>query len=388
MKRKIFICISILFTILTGSIVISANNNLKWTKKDCEEAISFLKENINDFVQKYNDTEGMNNKLYASSVEYSTLLWLIEDDNYGVYIDFNGDNGYLVMTGDYTIYSLQITGDYPEYRNEKNLYFSYIDGFLFQDENGDYQILGKHSFSSSIASVPSTGTIDGDIHPLNIDAYVQERYPSYTLESKVQPLSSSFKYSRQFNTSYYISFRVDSDGNKQTITGQPEGNCSTNTCFALLREWQNRGYISGLPVGTIDKREAIKADPLYNTYGAGTVWLQTETNEKFNFIAGSYYMWEANNQALKSMPILYDEIRAYAIEKFSYTPVSGLYDSQIKEIMNFILTKYGNNVTLKETSKVSTIINQIDNNKACYLSVNGSLTYYDHAMVLLGVSKI
>ena len=42
---------------------------------------------------------------------------------------------------------------------------------------------------------------------------------------------------------------------------------------------------------------------------------------------------------------------------------------------------------LYSSSKVSTAINQIDNNKACYLTVNGSLTYFDHAMVLIGYHK-
>ncbi|MDE6047572.1 MAG: hypothetical protein K2F56_02975, partial [Anaeroplasmataceae bacterium] len=342
MKKKIFVCISILFAILTGSIAVSANNNLQWTKKDCEEARSFLKKNINVFVQKYNDTEGMNSKLYASSIEYSTLLCLVEDDNYGVYIDFNEDNGYLVMTGDYTIYSLQTTGDYSEYRDEENLYFSYIDGFLFLDENGDYQKYGNKTAMFPSASVPSTGTADGNISSADIDTHVQERYPSYVLESKVQPLSKAFEYSHQRNTSYYASYRVDSNGNKIDRTKGAEGNCSLNSCFCLLREWQNRGHISGLPKETADKRGDIINDPLYNTYGTGIVWVQTETNEKFGFEAGNSYMWEANNQALIGMPILYDEIRAYAVGKFNYTPVSGVYDNQIKEIMNLILTKYGN----------------------------------------------
>lgn len=387
MKRKFFICISILFAIFTGSIAVSANDNLKWTKEDCEVSISFIKKHINEFVQKYNESEDMREKLNASYVEYSTLLWLVEDDNYGVYIDFDGNNGYLVMTGNNTIYSLQTTGDYPEYRYEKNLYFSYIDGFLFHDENGNYQRYGNKTTMSTVASAASSDAHDGNISSTELDEHVQKYHSYYTLESIVQPLSKTFEYSHQVNTSYYVSYNVDKDGNNLSNHKQAEGNCSLNSCFTLLRDWQNRGYVSGLPKGTIDKRGDIKNEYLYSDYGVGKVWLQTEDDILFNFKAGQYYKWECNNQALIGMPMLYDELREYAVGKLYYTPMSGLYDNQIKEIMYSVLAKYGNSVTLRETDTVSTAAIQINNNKACYLSVNNSYTYYDHAMVVLGYRK-
>ncbi|MDE6656673.1 MAG: hypothetical protein K2J85_06765 [Anaeroplasmataceae bacterium] len=388
MKKKFFLCLSIFLGILAGSITISANNNQGWTKEDCEDSISFIKTHINEFVLKYNETEEMNEKLNASYVEYSTLLWLVEDDNYGVYIDFDGDNGYLVMTGDYTIYSLQTTGDYPEYRNEENLYFSHIDGFLFQDNNGDYQKYGNKITMFPATSVPSTGTKDGNITSNDLDAHVKQYHSYYTLESVVQPFSKTFKYSYQVNTSYYISYETDSEGNiLNEFYPISEGNCSTNSCFALLSDWQKRGYISGLPEGSIDKRGDIKNDWLYESYGPGNVWLQTEDDQKLGFEAGKYYRRVCNNKALIDMPMLYDEIRTYAVEKLNYTPVSGLNYTQIKELMYFILAKYGNQVTLRETDTISTAVIQINNNRASYISVSNSFTYLSHAMVVVGYRK-
>lgn len=384
MYRKIFLCLILLFFFISG-VVVSAQDDCSWTKEDCEETIAFIRKNINEFVRKYNEVDDIDEKLNASYVEYSTLLWLVEDDNYGAYIDFNENNGYLVMTGNNTIYALEVSGDYPEYRNENQLYFSQIDGFIFRDENGVPHKFGN-GMSNALLSASPSSSADGNMTLDDLNIHIQRYYSSYSLDGVVEPLTKSFEYSHQKNTTYYASFEADANGNIVLNTRNAEGNCSLNSCFALLRDWNKRGYVSGLPTGTIDKRGDIKNERLYSTYGVGTVWQQVEDDPLFHFKAGKYYAWKTNDQALIAMPILYDELRTYAVERLRYTPMSGLVNEQIKEIMSHILSNYGNSVSLIETNVVSSAAIRTQY-RACYLSVNNSYTYQNHAMVLLGYRK-
>ena len=54
-------------------------------------------------------------------------------------MDLDGDNGYMVISTDKKIYGLETCGDLDYLRGENKLYFSYIDGFMYKDGNGQYQ---------------------------------------------------------------------------------------------------------------------------------------------------------------------------------------------------------------------------------------------------------
>lgn len=104
----------------------------------CEEILAFVENNFDTFVDEYNKTVEDEERLNATSIEYSSFVDLLEDDSYGLYIDFNGNNGYAVITSELNIYELETKGDYKSLKNN-DLCYSRFDGFVYKDSQGIYQ---------------------------------------------------------------------------------------------------------------------------------------------------------------------------------------------------------------------------------------------------------
>ncbi len=110
----------------------------------------------------------------------------MEDDNVGLYLDFDGNNGYFVGTGDHKIYELRTVGDLPELKNETNIHFSYYDGFLYMDkslnlqkysdlfDNRDYDVQSKFNGDSMMNK-----SNRGDWGTLDIESYINQHYPDF-----------------------------------------------------------------------------------------------------------------------------------------------------------------------------------------------------------------
>lgn len=88
----------------------------------CEEILAFVENNFDTFVDEYNKTVEDEERLNATSIEYSSFVDLLEDDSYGLYIDFNGNNGYAVITSELNIYELETKGDYKSLKNNDLCY--------------------------------------------------------------------------------------------------------------------------------------------------------------------------------------------------------------------------------------------------------------------------
>ena len=128
MKKMMFA-----FLFLTSSILLLSS---KMTTKaaeinldeKCQEVVNFLSENITEFRNEYNASH--EDKLNVTSFEGYTLVYVIDYDTYGVYIDFNDDNGYILTSFDYEIYDLQTTGDLEYMKNVSFSSYHTVDGFI------------------------------------------------------------------------------------------------------------------------------------------------------------------------------------------------------------------------------------------------------------------
>ncbi|MBR5899922.1 MAG: hypothetical protein IKZ38_00840, partial [Clostridia bacterium] len=93
-----------------------------------------------------------------------------------------------------------------------------------------------------------------------------------------------------------------------------------------------------------------------------------------------------NTNRLFNMPILYDEIRKYAIEQNWYTSLSeGMYCSNVENIAEKVANlNYHNNIDVIKIDALTTAIGYVIQEKAVILGMNGSTSYNNHAVVLIG----
>lgn len=374
----------------------------------CDEVLSFIEGNFDVFVNEYNKTCETDEKLKAEYIEYSAGIDLIESSSYGVYIDFNDDNGYAVISCDLEILDLNTVGDYTFLRSELNLHFSRYDGFVFKDSNGEYQRLietehhglnmspyysGETDYKNSSIYTGQTAEGDGEIESAKINDYISERYPDYTYETKYVSLADTFDFSRQVYTSYYIRRECDSEGNTINDLYSSEGNCSLNSMFNIIRSWSKNKKISSIDYSsTTDISLSITSDALYNEWGQYNVCSSSSTNSSTKSNGDEevdYYYWRPNySSALQDMPNLYSNIRSYAISEYGYTPETGYYASDVPDTLEYVSkANYNINIEVEYTSTVTTAISALENGEAVYLSLNNSSTYGNHGVALIGYQE-
>ena len=353
------------------------------------ELLSYLEKNFPVFVGEYNAAHP-ENMLSATSIEFSQSVYCFEEETYGLYLDFDGECGYAVITGENMVLELCTDGDLPKLRDEETLIYSRHDGFVSYDEDGTLQRVfddeddGKRTDSSAMsANSDEEADQDGKFSNDEIDDYVAEQYPDYVLSSVNESLAESFDFASQLSTTYYMRYNCTSGG---TRTGGwlTEGNCSLTAMFNVLRSWEENGKVNGIDCAdTVDVWNNIEADSQYRKYGDGDVFQADD---------GTWYIWLTNSEKnedsvyyLKILPELYANIRAYAITNNGYTPLSGYSFSDVPETMADVASEcYGVSIKTKKTSSVSSAISAIDDGEAAYISINGSKTYGNHGSALIG----
>ncbi|MDE7164653.1 MAG: hypothetical protein K2O04_04435 [Clostridiales bacterium] len=362
-----------------------------FVKKECSaETLRFVKNatnNIDALVTEYNSVISADmQKMNVEFVEYSKPVYIIEEEKYGVYLDFNDSNGYLVMTDDNVMYALNTTDDLKYLRDADELYFSVFDGFMYLDEDGYFSSYNKiednFSMICAMFGTNSSSSSSGDksrIEPADFTTYMNENYPDYVLETKVDSLSSNFDYSRQMHTNYYVYNYIDSDGNYVTA---PEGNCVLHASYMTLRNWCKQGFvnINGY-ADTVDIRSSIKSDPLYSLYGVGN---KMDREIKKKTYEGT---WQCNySYYLSTMPKLYTEIRDYALDN-GYTVVHYPRNEATNILEHVANNIYGNDIKTVFTSDYTPArINLVDR-KASVISINESSSYGNHSAALIGVCE-
>lgn len=384
-KRLLSVFISIFVVLATccgffsNKVVLASAEQDKWTYSDCEEVISFIENNFSRFVLEYNKTVGEDEKLTAVGIEHTKIIWLVEDKNHGCYIDFIGNKGYVVVTGDYNIYDIQVVGDYPELRTVQDILFSYIDGFAYYSNDSLVMVddIQKDDVEQPLMTAYAGQAQAGDGYITNIGNYVADRYPTYSLVASNESLANSFEGSYQEDTSWYYKYQTDTNGN---IDGKmwTEGNCALNAVYSVMQDWQKKGFLSNLPTGTEDIRGTIVNDLLYDYYGTSIVRSD----------GGLSYLWKPSfDSVLEKMPILYSVIRQRAITQYGYTPESGFSTDNILDLIEYVAnTLYGNAADINEyffAFDAATAINQ----KAYFLSIHNSVAYGNHGVAFVGYRK-
>ena len=88
---------------------IQAEASEETLKKTCANLVEYLKTHLNEFKEEYNKLN--KEPLKAIGIEGYSLVYIIDTKEYGVYLDFNDDNGYLVSSFTFNLHDIQTTGD-------------------------------------------------------------------------------------------------------------------------------------------------------------------------------------------------------------------------------------------------------------------------------------
>ncbi|MDE6201744.1 MAG: hypothetical protein K2M47_07740 [Clostridiales bacterium] len=350
----------------------------------CQQALKTVRKDLESIVNGYNNV--YNSDWTASAIEYTSTVFLLDENEYGIYVDLDGDNGYFIMTPDNKLYGVHTSGDLDYLRGIKNLCYHSADGFLYVDGNGDYQkfpqteILYNTDLPYSTTAATGSSTVypgqqvagDGKIDSNKINEYVSARYPGFTLKEMNNNISVDFDYTTQVDTSYYV--KLYSNGNKD-----PENNCYLTAMYNLLKDWSKRGDIKNVPyTETYDMNELIKDDIFYDKYGTGT---KTGSNNN-----GSY-KWTKNEKLLPNVPKLYNNIRGYAIRN-GYDVEAGYSLAKVPATIEYVMnTLYGNTMKIKEAPSLSYVTSSIKADQACYVSINNSSSYGNHGAAVVGYYK-
>ncbi len=352
----------------------------------CKEVVQFLTKNLDQFVREYNKMyEDMGEELNIEYLENYIPTFILDEQVDGVYVDFNDDNGYMVMSLDYEIFEIVTNGDLEYLKDEQYLFFSSLDGFVYfnghsYERYAEDMITSSESIYDQTAYAGQSENGDGKIY--DIDAYVSARYSSYShVSSQKKIVDDGFNFIKQSATSYYLKY-VSTNGGDTYSQRLSEANCALTAMYAVMNSWQKRNVLSNLPdiSNKVDVYETISQDTYYAQYGKDSSSAISEGSTK------TY--WGINSEScLRNMRKLYVDIRSRAIKNYGYTPESGLSVSNVPSVMKGVANQYGYNISVEKTTSFANVQANLDNGQAVYLSIGGSSTYGNHGVALVGYEK-
>ena len=369
-----------------------------WCVSDCEKLSATLSDDLGVLVGDYNKHESSDSVWQADSIEFTKPVYLLDDKEYGLYVDFDGDNGYGVFTKNKRIYGMETEGDL-EYLRETtgDVYFNHADGFLYMDADGDLHKFDepeieddvlicsprqskeaksevKFNTATNYSSVQD-GLRDGEISLDDFENYIKTNYSKYDKSYSYINLSNSFSCSEQWDTSYYQLNYTDLNWKENGYVSS-EGNCMLNAAFNAMRNWGSRHLVS-LPYSAVNSVN-ILSDAYYDYVTSGYIfWVPSPRDSNHRC-----YRLTANLTALGKMPVLYSAIRNHAVSR-GYIAY-GYEDNNLTVTMNHVLSTYGNDATVKLTTAAYTAFDNIEANRSCVMGIEGSATYGNHGVAVMG----
>lgn len=369
------------FLFLTSSILLLSS---KMTTKaaevnldeKCQQVVNFLSENITEFRNEYNASH--EDKLNVTSFEGYTLVYVIDYDTYGVYIDFNDNNGYILTSFDYEIFDLQTSGDLEYMKNVSFSSYHTVDGFIVDNgttyshyEENENQEDVKYGYNGQVGN--------GDAYIYDIDKYIADRYPSYTYEATVDAADNYYYMtSTQIENSYYV-HRISDDGGKNYGL-YSSNNCAINAVFNVMSLWQLNGFLPNLPAKNvyIDMSKEIVNDKFYQEFGTGYGG------------PGITEYWTTNDEVnLKYTHELYYQSRYYMVNYENWRPDDGITAVQAENMIGWNGGYYERKVLRTDIVKTfSSTLEFLDAGYAVWAGIrNGDSYGNNHAVTLIGYKR-
>ncbi|MCH5161604.1 MAG: hypothetical protein J1G04_06195 [Clostridiales bacterium] len=127
---------------------------------DSTELYERIMADIDEIVDFYNEYYEPSEPWHVEYAEFYAPVRFLDDDIDCLYIDFDGDNGYIVISAEGRIFGIEPHGDLDYLRiADTQLLYSSTDGFLYYDEDGNLRQFDEQEIPDYL--VGSTGEADG-----------------------------------------------------------------------------------------------------------------------------------------------------------------------------------------------------------------------------------
>ncbi len=356
--------ILILITLLTVTFnvqpgEITEDNIGDYLASDCMTVADFVSDNLIDFVNEYNlILEDGECPLNATYVEFRIPIYIMTLDNEGVYLDFDGNNGYMILADDYELVALETSGDLPYLRELEYSYYAIDDGFMYIDNNGEFEYYEIEVIDNGENDIQYGNWAQNGKNVISdIRTYLNETYGGSYWIHKTNKTLNNFSCFDQYYTSLY--FKVD----EETGISWSEGNCALNSIFTVLNFYKTSGKMPKLPASDDKILVDPKNDYFYSKYA------QT----------GKYLI-----EPMK-LPKLYNSIRDYAIKTHGYQ-VGGFSGDESLSTMKSVAAQYGYSINgwdLSSLSYEARVMTDINAGYPVMMSTGGGV-YGAHKLTVFG----
>ena len=330
------------------------------TANDNEDAVERITADVTILVDVYEQLHPNSDISFEGSyIEFSIPVILVPQGVVGTYMDFDGDNGYMVIVNGNDVLKWEVRGDLQYLKTQNVAYYSTADGFGYCSDGkfAPFEVLDKE-YSDFAVDTPYNGQIyAGEGGITGCDAYIADRYDSnYTVDS-FNWLTGNFWYMVQGEFSIYDF--VDNG----VVVG--EGNCGLSSVYALLNYLKTSNKCTNFP----SLSEKI-------TYYAGNDSFYSQYASNSNYIINSPIV----------LPELYWTVRDTAVRKLGYR--TGSVNAQsFDELIEWVSECYQEDVNA--TTHIlggfeNCVRSEINASNPVLLAVDNSITYGNHAMVVTG----
>lgn len=342
------------------------DNNIKnYLDSDCYAVANYIQNNFDLFVEKYN--ESSNEKLNASYVENSFYIKIVDYDGEqdGYFLDFNQDNGYVLIGNEYTFYDFSSNEKSP-YENieSESYYYSTSRGYLYlkdgeyvnvdETKNMNNGCLDDLTFEAkTYAGQEDKETGCGYIN--DTDLYVNDKYGSgWTLSINKSLAMATGQYTDQARLSCYYDYSYVEDD----LFYSSEGNCWFVSAYNVL---QSLADATGNYKKKVEKYKedsskgsmpSIKEIVDYDAKSSEYDLYKKVYDDKGNNISGkitsksgkTHYKTELRNT---KFPKLYIDVRKYVVSKYKKVDGGTVYNTA--NIINEVGKQYGYDFKAKGT---------------------------------------
>ncbi|MGN1234796.1 MAG: hypothetical protein ACI4U2_02295 [Christensenellaceae bacterium] len=356
---------------------------------DHEEYADYIENNTAEFSAAFGVMEdGETPVLNATSVEYRCLVWNTIKGEYNTYLDFDGDNGYILLGNGKWMYDFAPQGDLDYLRSYSGTIFFEESGYCYQEGN-TYHNFVQTDVPDYVATTTYTGTQSRITSTDALEDYLRDKYSTF--------------FTRTYNYIYLdmtYQERLLGDFNRISRSytsvmlnnGYTEGNC---TIFAL---WHQLNYYATHFGKTNLCPYSSTSDLTWiRTYEEDDAYCSLQYGTQLSDKTLAYR--DQINELIKAeddlgregfkLPILYSSIRDYAVARgYIVMNECGFGTEEIATCARSILsskgysnsgvTAYMNGYTL------SNVKNAINSYYPVYYSVGNDITYGSHAMVITG----
>lgn len=261
--KFVMILVSMLTTTL-GSLA-TVNDVETLIGKKHEKVADYVEKNVPLFAEKYQEETG--EEFLATSVEKRALVQIYGSPSTSTYLDFNDNNGYMLIADDYELLDFSTTGQLEWFNYGYEVAYSPEEGYLFLSERDEYvPFTLMDQYYENIEALEKEDedpivTIKEDEEEITVsapkkypgtdynniivdpDAYVNGRYGKHNYSVEIHGDREDARYLTQDKLSVYSVF--------DQFYYYSEGNCAIAAFYTAISLMQNKGKYMYLPKNNI-----------------------------------------------------------------------------------------------------------------------------------------